>query len=196
MKKLLLLLSLFLTISISVHSQDTIKVSKHIDNLSFGIGMGLDLGGFGGSLLYYPHKNIGVFAGVGYALIGVGYNAGVKLRLLSKKPTSRVNPYFLLMYGYYASIKVKNSTDLNKMFYGPTFGVGLDYKPKFKGIGYWSFALLIPIRAPEVDDYIEYLRNKKRVSFDHELLPFGVSIGYRFIINYKAYDKDVLKKNK
>lgn len=76
--------------------------------------MGLDFGGFRGSLLYYPHKNIGVFAGVGYSLIGVGYNAGVKLRLLSKKPTYRVNPYFMLMYGYYASIKVTNSTTNHK----------------------------------------------------------------------------------
>ncbi len=50
------------------------------DMVSIGLGIGLDHGGFGGNVTYYPVKNIGLFGGVGYAIAGVGFNVGAKFR--------------------------------------------------------------------------------------------------------------------
>jgi hypothetical protein len=153
------------------------------DKTSLGIGFGMDYGGIGGNLLVYPQNNIGLFAGVGYAFAGVGYNLGVKLRLITEKHTSGVSAYLVGMYGYNAAISVTNADQFNKLFYGPTFGFGLDYKSFPSKRSYWTFSLLVPIRGSEVDDYITDLKNNHGVVFKNDLLPIAFSIGYRFILN-------------
>jgi len=70
-----ILFCLFL-ISLQGNAQDVILLPRTIDATSFGIGAGFDYGGFGGNLLIYPHRNIGIFGGFGYALAGFGYNEG------------------------------------------------------------------------------------------------------------------------
>ena len=196
MKKLFLLLLLFLTISINLHAQDTIKVSRHIDKGLIGFGLGLDYGGIGANFLYYATRNIGIFGGVGYNFDAVGVNTGIKFRIIKKKPTLNLDPYILAMYGYNAAIIVKNSNSQNKTFYGPTFGIGLDFRPKPLSMGYFSIALLIPIRKSEADDYISRLKRYNHVTFTNELLPIAISIGYRFILNYKVYNNEIRNKNK
>jgi hypothetical protein len=148
---------------------------------TFGIGTGMDYGGIGVNLLHYPQKNIGLFGGFGYNLVGLGYNAGVKIRLVNEKHA--VSPYIMGMYGYNAVIKVKGATGLNKTFYGPTLGLGLDYKSSPSQDHYWTFALLIPIRGSEVDNYMTDLENNYGVQFQNKLTPIGFSIGYRFIVD-------------
>jgi len=149
-----------------------------MDALSFGLGIGFDYGGFGGNVLLYPQKNIGIFAGAGYAMIGMGFNAGCKLRIAKSE---KANPYFIAMYGYNTAIGIKDGEQYNKFFYGTTIGVGLDLKPT--RIGYLTFALLLPFRGKEVDDYLNDLKNNHGVTFKTDLLPIGFSIGYRFMIN-------------
>ncbi len=90
--------------------QNPFQASTPVDQLSIGIGGGLDYGGFGGNLSYYPLNNVGLFGGVGYALAGVGFNAGVKYRYIPKKPDARVRPFALAMYGYNAAIVVINAS--------------------------------------------------------------------------------------
>ena len=71
-----MLFCLFL-ISLHCNAQDVIQeevfVPRTIDATSFGIGTGLDYGGFGGNVMIYPQRNIGIFGGFGYALAGFGY---------------------------------------------------------------------------------------------------------------------------
>jgi hypothetical protein len=165
------------------NAQDNFSASSNIDKTTVGIGMGLDFGGFGANLLIYPHKNIGLFAGGGYAIAGFGFNAGIKIRLVSDNPDKKVTPYALVMYGYNAAIAVSNAAQYNKLFYGPTAGIGIDYRSNPDSRGYWSFALLIPIRSSEVDSYIDDLKENRGVEFKNDLLPIGISIGYRIIIN-------------
>jgi hypothetical protein len=178
-----LLFACLFIISIHLSAQDTIPIPRQIDMTTIGVGMGLDMGGFGGNVLVYPAENFGLFAGVGYALAGVGFNAGAKVRLISKNPVSKVNPYALAMYGYNAAIAVSGATQYNKLFYGPTFGIGIDYRPNPYSGGYWSFALFVPIRSTEVDKYIDDLKTNHNIEFKTELIPIAISIGYRFIIN-------------
>jgi hypothetical protein len=153
------------------------------DAISAGLGFGLDYGGIGGNILFFPAKNVGVFAGAGYALAGLGFNAGVKVRSVPGNPEARVAPFGLAMYGYNAAIKVADATELNKMFYGPTIGIGCDFRGKKQMRAYWSAALLLPFRSSEVDEYMEDLENNHGVVFNNELLPIGFSIGYRFILD-------------
>jgi hypothetical protein len=152
-----------------------------IDKVSAGLGLGMDYGGVGGNLLVYPQKNIGLFGGVGYAIAGVGFNAGVKYRFIPKNPKAAALVYALAMYGYNAAVQVKNLSELNKIFYGPTFGIGVDVRASRKNKDYWSFALLIPVRKAEVDDYIDNLKNSG-VEFSNGLIPIGISIGYRIVL--------------
>lgn len=156
--------------------------SFKIDRSSFGLGLGLDYGSVGGNFITYPQRNIGVFVGVGYAIVNVGINAGVKLRYISKNKPSKFNPFFLLMYGLNTAVYVSNATEYNKSFYGKTFGLGLDFSLDKRKNGYWSFAFMIPNRSSESKSYIRSLKNNKNFSFDKDQSQFGLSLGYRFIV--------------
>jgi hypothetical protein len=148
---------------------------------SLGVRLGLDYGGIGANILYYPVNQIGLFGGVGYALAGYGYNFGAKFRLNSKKELPKIDPYLIGMYGYNTAIVVKNASFFDKLFYGPTVGFGIDFNPKsVSKKGYWSLALLVPIRSSDVEQYIETLENNNNnIEFQNGLLPIGFSIGYR-----------------
>ncbi len=173
----------FFIVIIPLNAQEIPTKNRQFDIVSIGLGVGLDHGGIGGNILFYPSKSIGLFGGLGYAIAGPGFNAGAKLRLVSKKPTSILNPYVLAMYGYNAVIFVTNATEYNKFFYGPTFGIGLDFRTNSMRRGYWYAALLVPIRSSEVDNYITDLKNNHGIEFKNELFPLGISFGYRFILS-------------
>jgi len=177
--KITIIICLFLG-SFNLIAQDSIQVPRVIDKSSFGIGGGFDFGGLGANVLVYPGKNVGLFGGVGYALGGIGYNAGAKFRIISKKHNT--DPYAIIMYGYNAAIKVTGASQYNKLFYGPSFGIGLDFHPKHTERSYFSMALLVPIRSSAVNEYMDDLKNNHGVEFKNELLPVAFSIGYRFIL--------------
>jgi hypothetical protein len=183
MRKLIISLALLLFISISVQSQNSTNETYMHDKLSFGLGAGLDFGGFGGNLLFYPQKNVGLFAGAGYAIAGFGYNFGAKIRFVKEDQQPKIAPYITAMYGYNAAIAVTNATDFNKLFYGPSFGAGVDFKSKPEAKGYWTMGLLIPLRSADVDDYMDDLEDNHGVEFKSGLLPIAISVGYRFVIN-------------
>lgn len=153
------------------------------DKATVGLGVGLDLGGVGANIVVYPgRKNWGLFAGAGYAIAGVGFNGGIKFMHKLNKDFAVAVPYVLAMYGHNAAIVVKNAESYNRVFYGPTFGIGLDIRSKPKGLGYMSIAFLVPIRNSDVYDYINYLKSNSPVVFKNQLMPVMLSIGYRIII--------------
>ena len=83
MKKYWFLLAVVSLAFFTAYSQELAPV-KQIDVndiLFLGLGAGLDYGGFGGSILFYPQRNFGFFAGAAYAIAGLGFNAGAKLSL-------------------------------------------------------------------------------------------------------------------
>ena len=182
--KILIIFAIFF-IRFEIQAQDTLIKPTQIDIFSLGVGGGLDYGGFGGNLLFYPYNKFGLFAGAGYAIAGVGYNVGFKVRLVKEQKFSKINMYFQGMYGYNAAIAVEGATYLNKLFYGPSFGLGADFQSRPVSKGYWSFALLVPIRSAEVNEYIDDLKTNHGVEFKNGLFPVGFSIGYRFIMSMK-----------
>jgi hypothetical protein len=179
MKKIFLCLAAVLIVfSLKTAAQVVAPELEPADMISVGLGGGLDYGGFGANLLFYPQENIGVFGGVGYALAGLGYNVGAKFRLTTLK--TKLNPYAQAMYGYNAAITIIGAKDYNKLFYGPTVGLGIDLRPG--KVGYWSFGILLPIRSNEVQEYIDNLVNTGVIESDLFMLPIGISFGYRFVI--------------
>lgn len=164
----------------SILIQEGSSANSH-GNSGFGFGLGYDYGGFGANLTVYPERHLGLFGGFGYALIGAGYNAGIKLRLTGKDDFWSVTPYLLAMYGYYAVVQVTNASDYNKMFYGPTVGFGFDFKSITGETGYFSMDILFPLRDNEVSDYINKLKIFG-VEFKNEMLPVGISLGYHFFL--------------
>lgn len=164
-------------------AQTNNKPLMNYDKISLGLGFGQDFGGIGANLLIYPQKNVGIFGGVGYALAGAGFNAGIKVRFMGEKNTAKVIPFAIGMYGYNAAIKVSGSSDLNKIFYGPTIGGGIDYKAFSSSKIYWSLAIFVPLRSSEVDNYIDDLKNNHGVTMKQELIPVTFSLGFRFILN-------------
>ena len=162
---------------IVLHSNSIVS----FDKTSIGLGLGLDYGGFGGNLLYYPQKNIGLFCGIGYNLVKVGFNLGIKSRIPLGSSTNHISLSALAMYGYNAVIKVEDHKELNKVFYGFTLGAGVDLRPWRFSDDYMTLAILVPFRGSEVRDYIDNLKYAYSVVFENELFPVAISIGYRIV---------------
>ncbi len=165
---------------LSLYINDGSKAKAENENArwttSTGLGLGLDYGGIGLNVLTYPGKYVGMFVGAGYAIAGVGYNAGLKIRTKDVS-SDKTSLYFTGMYGYNAAIAVTNQADYNRFFYGATLGMGVDFAKRTSG--YWSLGLLLPIRSDEVDQYINNL-NSMGVKLRTSLTPVTFSIGYRF----------------
>jgi len=113
-------------------------------------------------------------------LAGAGFNGGVKVRFISE--TSRIVPYLTAMYCYNTAVVVSNATAYNKMFYGPSLGFGVDFRGRPEKKGYWSLALMVPIRGADVDSYLSDLRSQHGVSIGSPS-PITFPLGYRFILN-------------
>jgi hypothetical protein len=151
------------------------------DRISAGLGFGLDYGGLGANILLYPHRNVGVFFGIGYNFVKTGVNSGVKARIILGNSSSNIGLSALAMYGYNAAIGVSNRPDLNKVFYGFSLGIGIDYRPWGGTDDYAFTGIYLPARSPEVQEYIDYLSGSG-VQFDRKLSPVLIAIGYRITI--------------
>jgi hypothetical protein len=192
--KAFLFTAAFLCLQALVYGQDAVTgINNHAsgkipgrdevnyDVIDLGLGLGLDYGGIGGNLTVYPDKHLGIFAGFGYALAGVGLNGGVKFRFVSADKFTKWAPFLTAMYGYNAAIVITNAQELNKLFYGPTIGAGVGFRPHSTSSGGFSMGLLVPFRSASVDNYINYLK-KRGTIFTSELIPIGITIGYIFIL--------------
>jgi hypothetical protein len=189
---LLILLSAFSFIANAGNGlpKDSIKLANPRDAQGeiiwsgLGAGMGMDYGGFGINYTAFLVKNVGFFAGVGFAYAKVGYNLGLKLRFL---PGSKLNPFALGMYGYNDAYTVSENSAWSAIFNGYTVGIGTDYRAKPKSKGYWSVALLLPFKTSEASDYEDTLNTQFKGNYDSWVNTVGFSIGYHWIIRGHRY---------
>jgi hypothetical protein len=186
--KQLIILFFALLFSFSVFSQNNSEEKLELDYSTLAFGWGLGYGsGVGFSYTAFPQKNIGLFAAGGVIWGSFGYNLGVKARLISDKKQKKVNPYLIVMYGTNASFVIENRHNLNKNFYGLSYGAGLDFG--FKGTStrkaYWSISVLLPIINEETKNYHKSL--KGRVEPEKIVNPEGLTfaIGYNMIFGKK-----------
>ena len=81
----------------------------------------------------------------GYNIVGLGYNFGVSLKAL---PNQRVCPYLIEMYGYNAVIKITGLSGYDKIYYGPSAGLGLEIWNR-RRFNYFNFEFILPFRPKE-----------------------------------------------
>ncbi|SRR5258706_695606 len=144
---------------------------------SFGLGIGLDYGGFGGRFTYLLDPHIAVFGAGGYALSGFGYNVGAIARFM---PAKKFVPTITAMYGYNAAISVKNAAQYDKLYYGPSIGLGLIRKSNRNEKNYWHYELIIPFRSSDYDADLNAIKSNPSISISTTPPPVLFSIGYHF----------------
>lgn len=148
-------------------------------NIDIGFGLGMDYGGImGAKLEFVPINRLGIFAGVGIRLTGLGWQTGVNGYFIRKTNKKGFRPYAKAMFGTNASIYIIDYDKYNKSYLGPTFGVGMQIRfgsSKKHGI---DGDLNFPIRSQEFKDDWELVKNDPMVEVSSDPLPFNISIGY------------------
>ena len=165
--------SIFLFAALTSFAQYELDEEEEESKANLGIGIGIPYGGIGARLSFLPVKNLSLFAGGGYNLEGFGYSAGATVRLA---PSKRVVPSLVAMYGYNSVIVVQGLEELNKTYFGPTVGAGMEIH-KRNGQNFISIELLVPFRSQEFKDDMDFLRNSPEIEIT-DPWPVLFSFGY------------------
>ena len=113
-----------------------------------GLGLGLDHGGAGLRLDARLHRYVGLFFGLGATFADIGYNGGVHARIL---PAKRLCPYATAMYGFNAE---STGFDGEKLFYGPSFGAGVEWV-SFTKMSFFHIGAIVPVHSEEAKEVSE-----------------------------------------
>nr|MCU0382909.1 hypothetical protein [Cyclobacteriaceae bacterium] len=154
---------------------DDYQIAEPAEN-NVGIGLGVNYGFLGGQVQYFPNKNIGIFAGGGYALIGFGYAIGTEIFI---QPDKRVSPFFSGMYGTNGVIVVDGFSEANKIYSGFSIGFGVRFDNARNPKNHFKVQMLLPFR-PEFDRDIDSLMSNPNIIFEDEPWPVLLSFGYHF----------------
>ncbi|WP_209330431.1 hypothetical protein [Lunatimonas salinarum] len=144
---------------------------------SIGGGIGLLYGGFGSRFTYHPVDELGLFAGLGYNLVSLGYNVGFMYSFPSQKQTT----FFVTgMYGYNAVIRITGVGGFQESYRGPSTGAGLRLNSNRRRGQYWDFGLLLPFRSHAFE---ESFRIAQSISDIKNLPPLLFFAGYHIPLN-------------
>ena len=142
-----------------------------------GLGIGFDYGGLGAQVQCRPAPPLVMFAGGGYALAGFGYNVGAQGRIL---PDARWCPFVSAMYGYNAVIVVKGASQYNQIYYGPSFGLGVELHGRNNAKKFWRFEVLLPLRDAAFQEDVDALKKNPLIKIEAEPPPIGIGVAYHF----------------
>ncbi len=173
MKKKILIISIGLLLSGTLFSQDYEK--HHFD---FGIGAGLNYGGFGFSVSIAPIPFVSIDGHFGFNMVQAVYGGGLSVYLRGKTTKNTWRPSIKGFYGYNAVYKVINLRSLDKTYYGVNIGFGNEFRfgsSKRHGL---NVDLIVPIRTEDAKDYYDYIES--RTDYISPLMPIGISFGYHF----------------
>ena len=84
------------------------------------------------------------------------------------------------MYGYNGVIVIEDAEEFNKLYYGPSFGLGVEVSGKRNNRNFLRLQLLLPLRPTDFKDDLDRLRRNPAIEIRSEPPDFGVSIGYHF----------------
>lgn len=173
MKKIMIIL-VALAFSIRATGQDN---STSFSKFDVGIGLGMDYGGIGGRLTYLPIQKLGIFGALGYNLESAAYNVGTIYKFM---PDKKLCPTVSAMYGYNAVIIVEGASQYNDTYFGPSLGVGVEWRAGKKITSVWNFEIIIPFRSQEFNDDWDAIKDNPDFDVKSDVLPIGISLGYHF----------------
>jgi hypothetical protein len=170
---------LFLVLSAGLKAQEAATPTPvSSDHLYLGIGAGLDHGGFGVRADVPVTNGIALFLGVGYALVGPGWNLGALYRF---KTASNVRAYATALYGYNGVIMVQDAEQYNDVYYGFSGGFGLEFRNP-RTSNFFRMAVLVPFRSAEFWSDWNDLKDNKGIEVKQGPLPVAFSVGYHFAL--------------
>lgn len=168
------ILALCANVSFAQQNIDPDSPSK----LYMGAGFGQVYGGLLGiNLSYEPIKGLGIMAGGGYFLAGLGYNGGIYYRFLAD---GKANPLVYGLYGTNAAIKVIGASDYNKLYVGPSFGAGAIFKVGRQNKNRLFLGVHYMVRSKDFEKDIETINNDPMVKDITTPLPVSVNFGFHF----------------
>jgi len=142
----------------------------------FGIGIGLDYGGIGARFTVPLEKHLGVFLGGGYAISGVGYNVGARIKFSPEKSFTMTSS---IMYGYNAVIKIINASQYDKVYTGLSIGLGFESKSARNPRNAFQAGLILPFRSTEFDNDFASIKRNNNITIS-DPWPVLVTFGYHF----------------
>jgi hypothetical protein len=187
--KTLILLAGFLLFSGGLFSQtDSIPVrddrsqiipTELTHHFDFGLGLGLDYGGLLGIQVgVAPVKHLTFFAALGYYMIELGWNVGVKGLLISKTTDHTFRPFLKVMYGCNSVIIVDGADQYDQVYHGFTTGLGMEFRfGKMKKNGF-DLDLNIPLRTIDFWDDWQTIKNDPNLEVLQDPIPVAFSIGF------------------
>ena len=183
--KKLILLIVFLLMAFAGCTQDVPlnqdnkknHLSSQKGETTLGLGAGLPYGAIGLRLGTNIINGLNLFGGLGYQISGVGYNIGV----LKDFPSSSMTQFYLTgMYGTNAAIKVLELSEYNKVYTGPSVGLGIKVNSRKIEGNYWDLGLLLPIRSSHYEDDETALKNDPRILKFQAPWAVLIVVGYNF----------------
>lgn len=188
-KKNCFLIGLFVLLCSNIYAQaDSIPVrdvntaTKNIEmNHTFdvGIGFGMDYGGvLGLQIGVAPIKHVTAFGAVGYYMIGIGWNFGLKVLPFPKTTEHGVRPFLKAMYGCNSIIVAEGTDKYDKIYKGFTAGLGIEFRFGKKKMNGFDIDLNIPLRTGEF--WVDYnaMKNDPTMSVTQEPIPVAFSVGF------------------
>lgn len=142
---------------------------------SFGVGIGLPYGGLGARIGYNVADKVNLFTGLGYNLLGLGFNMGLQYDFAT---INRTSFYLSGMGGYNAVTVIEGASEYNKTFYGPSFGLGIKMDSKKASGNFWQFGVIVPVRSAAFADMVEDIKNDPRIEGFIEPFPVLIVVGY------------------
>lgn len=143
---------------------------------SIGFGVGIDYGGIGGRFAVPLSKAASAFLSAGYAIAGVGYNAGLRARF-SNKPTSLTAS---IMYGYNSVIKIEGAPQLDKIYTGVSIGLGFQINSRRNQYNSFQAGFILPFRSDEFEHDWNSIKRNTNIKTLSDPWPVLITVGYHF----------------
>lgn len=151
-----------------------------------GPGLGITYGGLVGVKAEYVFvKHFSAFAGAGYYINNLGYNFGLTAKLL---PDRKFSPLVYGMYGSNSVINVIGARQYNKVYSGPSAGIGADLKVGRNG-NKMFFGIQYGFWHPDFKKDFEVVKQQPDIETYAEPIAIGYNFGFNFALKSAKHKK-------
>lgn len=189
MKRIIILLTLSSLLITSTMAQENIEqteiesknktdTSSTKHNFDIGFGLGCDYSGLGVKISYLPIPYFSTFISGGFAFVNLGWNVGVCYHILPKT-SKRISPHIKAMYGYNEIIWLFDVKKYNRLYYGFTTGIGIEYRFGANKKHRFDVDINLPFRSQEFKDDFIMIDDDPDVDIK-EPMTLAFAIGYHW----------------